>query len=86
MIDNDFTLLDEMKESWGQTFETLNNAQRLWILQAVGSYLFNTDPNSTLDSEHDSEIEEAIERFDELSRSDLLGLLEALVGQLKSNR
>lgn len=80
------TLLDDMKESWGSTFDALNNAQRLWILQSVGAYLFNADPNSILDSEHDEEIEEAIERFDELSNNDLLGLLEALVGQLKSNQ
>lgn len=79
------TLLDEMKESWGQTFEALNNAQRLWMLQSVGLNLFNADSNSTLNSEHDDEIEEAIERLDELLRSDLLELLEALVGQLKTN-
>jgi len=86
MLSTSDTLIDEMKESWGQTFEALNNAQRLWMLQSVSSYLFNADPNSTLNSEHDQEIEEAIERFDELSRYELLALLEALVAQVKSNR
>jgi len=82
---NENSLLDEMKESWGQTFEELNNAQRLWILQSVGLTLFQADPDSVLDSEHDSEIEEATERLDELSRYELLALLEALVAQVKSN-
>ena len=79
-------LIADMQSSWGSTFDALNNAQRLWILQSVGLNLFNADPNSILNSEHDDEIEEAIERLDELSRSDLLGLLEALVGQIKNNR
>ena len=79
-------LIADMQSSWGSTFEVLNNAQRLWMLQSVGLNLFNADQNSTVNSEHDDEIEEAIERFDELSESDLLGLLEALVGQLKNNR
>jgi len=86
MLSTSDTLIDEMKESWGETFDALNNAQRLWMLQSVGSYLFNADPNSTLNSEHDEEIEEAIERFDELSRYELLALLEALVAQVKSSR
>jgi hypothetical protein len=86
MIDNDFTLLDEMKESWGQSFEELNNAQRLWMLQSVGLNLFNADPESTLDSDHDDEIASVIERLDELNKYEILSLLEALVNQIKFHR
>jgi hypothetical protein len=81
----DTGLLADMQESWGSTFEVLNNAQRLWMVQLIGLALFQNDPDSTLDSPRDSEIEEVTERFDELSRSDLLGLLDALVAQLKGN-
>ena len=82
----DTGLIADMQESWGSTFEALNNAQRLWIIQLVGQTLFQADPNSVLDSPHDEEIEEATERLEELSRYELLSLLEALVSQIKSSR
>ena len=79
-------LISDMQQSWGSCFEALNNAQRLWIIQLVGQTLFQADPNSTLDSPHDEEIEEATERLEELPRYELLSLLEALVSQVKSSR
>lgn len=78
-------LLADMQESWGSTFGSLNNAQRLWLIQQIGWSLFQDDPDSHLDSPRDAELEEVKERFEELSRSDLLGLLEALVAQVKGN-
>ncbi|MGI2904757.1 hypothetical protein [Tolypothrix sp. VBCCA 56010] len=80
---NEDGLLQEMVEAWGGTFEKLNNAQRLWMLRALAENLFEKDPNSEADSEHDDEIEEVIERFDEIPDSSKLGLIEALVAQLK---
>jgi hypothetical protein len=81
----DTGLLADMQESWGSTFESLNNAQRLWMIQEIGLTLFQNDPDSLLDSPRDAELEEVKERFDELSRGQLLGLLDALVAQVKGN-
>ena len=81
----DTGLLADMQESWGSTFEALNNAQRLWIIEQVSWSLFENEPDSHLDSPRDAELQEVKERFEELSRSDLLGLLEALIAQVKGN-
>lgn len=76
-------LLADMVESWGGTFEKLNNAQRLWILKNTAENLFYKDPNSEQDLPNDYQVEEALERLDELSDGDKLGLIEALTAQLK---
>ncbi|HYX17879.1 MAG TPA: hypothetical protein VE944_26670 [Nostoc sp.] len=81
----DTGLLVDMQQSWGSTFEALNNAQRLWMVQLIALNLFQNDPDSRLDSPRDAELDEVKERLNELSRSDLLGLLEALVNQIKGN-
>lgn len=81
----DTGLLADMQESWGSTFEALNNAQRLWMIQQVSWSLFQDDPDSHLDSPRDAETEEVVQRLDELSRGQLLGLLDALVAQVKGN-
>lgn len=80
---NDEGLLNDMTESWGGTFEALNNAQRLWLVRSIANLLFEQHPMSEEDAENDEEVEEVIERLDELSQGDMLGLLEALVAQLK---
>ncbi|WP_341532243.1 hypothetical protein WKK05_41030 (plasmid) [Nostoc sp. UHCC 0302] len=85
MNSNTFSLLDEMKSTWGQTFEQLNNSERLWLLSSlVGTMTADAtayyDPN-----EVDDCITVATERFDELSFSEQLGLAEALINQIKSN-
>jgi len=82
----DTGLIADMQESWGSTFEALNNAQRLWIIHQVGLHLFMADQEHSQDREHDEEVEEATERLNELNRYELLSLLEALVSQVKSNR
>jgi hypothetical protein len=80
---NEDGLLQEMVEAWGGTFEKLNNAQRLWLLHTLAYELFEKDPNSSADNEHDQQIEEVTERFSEIPDSSKLGLMEALVAQLK---
>lgn len=82
----DTGLIAEMQNCWGSTFEALNNAQRLWIIHQIGYVLFEAHPEHSEDREHDDEVEEVIERLNELPRSELLGLLEALVAQVKSSR
>jgi hypothetical protein len=85
MYEETFTLLDGMKHAWGQRFEALNNAQRLWLIHQTGLYLFRSHPDHNVGRKHDSEVEEVIERLDELSRYELLALLEALVAQVQSS-
>lgn len=85
MNGNSFSLLDDLKEIWGQTFEQLNNSERLWLLSSlVGIMTAETtayyDPN-----EVDDCITVATERFDELSFHQQLGLASALINQIKSN-
>lgn len=81
----DTGLLADMQESWGSTFEAINNAQRLWMIEQISSTLSQNYPESNLDSPRDSEIKEVADRLDELSPGQLLGLLDALVAQVKSN-
>jgi hypothetical protein len=82
----DTGLIADMQSSWGSTFEALNNAQRLWIVQQVSQALFLADSQHSEDRQYDDEVEEVTERLDELNRYELLSLLEALVSQIKSNR
>lgn len=76
-------LLNDMVESWGGTFENLNNAQRLWIVKSVANLLFEMHPMSEQDAPNDSEVSEAIERLEELNPGDMVGLMEALIAQIK---
>jgi hypothetical protein len=41
-----------------------------------------SDENET-ENEHNEDVENSIERFDELTESDRIGLMEALVAQVK---
>jgi hypothetical protein len=82
----DSGLLGDMEESWGSTFEALNNSERLWML-------FSLVGNITADASENydpSEIREytlpAIDRLNELSFSDQLGLAQALIEQIKHYR
>ncbi|MBW4504865.1 MAG: hypothetical protein KME57_36315 [Scytonema hyalinum WJT4-NPBG1] len=82
----DSGLLGDMEESWGSTFEQLNNSERLWML-------FSLIGNITADASENYEpgeireyIVPAIERFGELSFSDQLGLAQALIEQIKHYR
>ncbi|MGI8502180.1 MAG: hypothetical protein ACR2LR_13750 [Hassallia sp.] len=86
MLSTESTLIDEMKESWGQSFEALNNAQRLWLIYQTALFMFTAHPEHNVDREHDEEVGQLTVRLDELSRYELLSFLEALVAQVKSSR
>lgn len=82
----DSGLLGDMEESWGSTFETLNNSERLWLLfSLIGTMTAtdseNYDPHSVSDC-----IVPAAERLTELSFFDQLGLAEALINQIRHYR
>ena len=78
---NDGSLLDEMQEIWGSTFSALNNAQRLFMIVELAKDL-NCDEEQP-ESERDSEVVCAMERREELSIHDKIGLMEALINQIK---
>lgn len=78
------SLLKEMRESWGEFFQNLNNQQRLWMVEKLAENLCEEEGEP--ESEFDQEVENAANRFaDELSRDERLALMEALVGQVKHN-
>jgi len=83
MIDDAFTLLDEMKESWGQTFEELNNSERLWLLSSLTGTMTDSATDDYDPYKVGDHITAATERFDELSFYEQLALAEALVNQIK---
>ena len=79
-------LLQDMEESWGSTFEALNNSERLWMLfSLIGTITANASPNYD-PGEIREYIVPAIDRLDELSFSDQLGLAQALIEQIKHCR
>lgn len=85
MIDNDFTLLDEMKKAWGQTFEALNNSERLWLLSSVTGTM-TADATENYDPYQVRDLTSATERFDELSFYEQVVLVEALIHQIKYHK
>ncbi|MBW4607341.1 MAG: hypothetical protein KME22_08965 [Hassallia sp. WJT32-NPBG1] len=82
----DTGLIAEMQDAWGSTFAALSNTQRLWIIHQTALHLFMADPTHCDDREHDDEVEDVTERLAEISYSECLGLLEALVSQVKTSR
>lgn len=78
-------LIDQMKESWGQTFEELTNSERLWLLFSLtGAMTAEISPHYDPDAV-DECIIPACERLHELTFLEQLGLAEALVNQIKTN-
>ncbi|UKP01455.1 hypothetical protein [Nostoc sp. UHCC 0870] len=71
-------LLADMQEEWGATFESLNNCERLWMIVKLAEDLCAENENDIRSS-----VEDAMERMDELPSGDKVGLIEALVNQVK---
>lgn len=80
-------LLGEMEEEWGgSTFEKLNQSERLWVLSTLTGVMCaeateNYDPHQV-----GNDLVDIYERFHELEFSDQLGLAQALIDQIKSQR
>lgn len=85
MTSNASSLLDEMKEIWGQTFEQLNNSERLWLLSSLTGTMTADATAYYNPNEIDDCITIATERFNELSFQEQLDLGSALINQIKSN-
>jgi hypothetical protein len=73
-------LLADMQSEWGATFEQLNQAERAWMIYQLGYQLW-----MEIDEEVRDLVEETINNraSHELSSGDKLGLIEALVNQMK---
>lgn len=79
----DTGLLEEMQSCWGATFHELNNVDRLWMISKLADELCaELDEDDQVLSDG---VEEAVERSSsELSVSDRLGLMLALVNQART--
>jgi hypothetical protein len=79
-------LLAEMQEAWGSQLESLTNVERTWMITKIGENLCADFDETEDDNSIREGVEKVIERIwnNELSRSDQLGLLEALVNQVKT--
>ncbi|GAX43426.1 hypothetical protein NIES4075_44390 [Tolypothrix sp. NIES-4075] len=82
----DESLLSEMEESWGAQLQSLTNVERTWMILKIAENLCADFANETEDDSVRKGVEKAVERIceNELSTSDQLGLLEALVNQVKT--
>lgn len=80
-------LLAQMQEAWGAQLQELNNADRLWMIYKLAEELC-AEFEEALEIEDLTEgVEEAVERSNsELQQSDRLGLIEALVNQVKHSK
>jgi hypothetical protein len=76
----DSGLLADMQEEWGARFEQLNQAEKAWMIYQLGYQLWMEIDDSVGDL-----VEQTINNRanHELSASDKLGLIEALVNQMK---
>ncbi len=85
MSTNASSLLDEMKQIWGETFEQLNNSERLWLLSSL-TVTMTAEVSPYYDPHKvDGCITPATERFNELSFKEQLDLASALINQIKFN-
>lgn len=76
-------LLGEMEEAWGSSFEKLKDSERFWLIALV-AYEKCAGKGFGEDEGISEEVEEAANRIPkELPDCDVLGLLEALVHQLR---
>jgi hypothetical protein len=80
-------LLAQMQEAWGTQLQELNNGDRLWMIYKLAEELC-AEFEEALEIEDLTEgVEEAVERSNsELQQSDRLGLIEALVNQVKHSK
>ncbi|MEH1777169.1 hypothetical protein [Nostoc sp.] len=75
----DGSLLSEMEEVWGSHFEKLNNTERVWIIHELVDYLWQDTEESVRDG-----VESLTQDAQNgISNSDKLGLIQALVEQIK---
>ena len=71
-------LLAEMQQAWGAQFQELNNAERLWMIVQLAE-----DVCAEVEEDIHESVEQAMERMDELSVGDRLGLILALINQVR---
>jgi hypothetical protein len=75
----DGSLLSAMEETWGSTFETLNEAERAWMIYQLGFQLWE-DAEEPVSDEVEIFIRKAKYQIPNIEK---LGLIQALVEQIK---
>ncbi len=75
-------LLEEMQEAWGAQFQQLTNVERLWMIVKLAEDAC-AEISETDDDDVDESVEQAMTRLDELSTSSKVGLILALVNQIR---
>ncbi|MEM8779688.1 MAG: hypothetical protein AAGF26_12605 [Cyanobacteria bacterium P01_G01_bin.49] len=75
-------LLEEMQSAWGSSFQDLKNNERLWMIASLSLELWQ---KTDFEDESIREgCEKAVSRaISELKSSDVMGLIEALVNQIR---
>lgn len=83
---DDEGLLEEMKQVWGTRFEVLTNVERSWMIHRISENLCEFFCNDSDDDSVRESVSKACGRIwdNELSVRDQLGLIEALVNQMKT--
>jgi hypothetical protein len=80
-------LLAQMQEAWGAQLQELNNVDRLWMIYKLASELCAEFEEALEIEDLTLGVEEVLERSkEELQQSDRLGLIDALVNQVKHSR
>jgi hypothetical protein len=80
-------LLAQMQEAWGAQLQELNNVDRLWMIYKLASELCAEFESALEIEDLTLGVEEALERSkEELQQSDRLGLIDALINQVKHSR
>jgi hypothetical protein len=80
-------LLAQMQEAWGAQLQELNNVDRLWMIYKLAEELCGEFEEALEIEDLTLGVEEAVERSTlELQQSDRLGLIDALVNQVKHSR
>lgn len=75
-------LLGEIENAWGSTFEKMRNDEKLWFIYRLAYELWCDSP---LDEPPSEDVERAADRAkSELSNSDRIGLITALISQTTS--
>jgi hypothetical protein len=75
-------LLEEMQEAWGAQFQQLTNVERLWMIVKLAEDAC-AEISETDDDDVDESVEQAMTRLDELSTSSKVGLILAVVNQIR---
>lgn len=75
-------LLDELQEAWGAQFQQLTNCERMWLIYRIACDLWMEQEDEVRE-----QVTSALSRINyELEVRDRIGLIDALINQIRSSR